>query len=92
MTVTIYTRKYCGYCVHAKNLFDQLGVRYEEVAVDRDQAALQSMCARSGRRSVPQIFIGETHVGGCDDLYSLHRNGKLQELLAQDNGGLQAQR
>lgn len=86
MAVTIYTRKYCGYCVHAKHLFDQLGVSYEEIAVDRDQVALQRMYEQSGRRTVPQIWIGDVHVGGCDDLYSLHRSGELQQLLASDDG------
>ena len=79
--VKIYTRKFCSYCVHAKNLFDNLGVSYEEIAVDRDPQAMQAMCEMSGRRSVPQIWIGDTHVGGCDDLYNLHRTGRLQELL-----------
>ncbi|MBC6905877.1 glutaredoxin 3 [Saccharophagus sp. K07] len=84
MSVKIYTRKLCSYCVHAKNLFDRLGVAYEEISVDGDQEALLRMVEMSGRRSVPQIWIGDTHVGGCDDLYALHRNGQLQGLLDAD--------
>ncbi len=84
MTVTIYTRKICSYCVHAKNLFDRLGVSYQEISLDGDPEATQRMCEMSGRRSVPQIWIGDHHVGGCDDLYDLHRSGRLQTLLGGD--------
>lgn len=87
MTVKIYTRKFCSYCVHAKNLFDSLGVPYQEISLDRDPEAMQKMCEMSGRRSVPQIWIGDTHVGGFDDLYSLHRSGQLQGLLGADTHG-----
>ena len=87
MTVTIYTRKICSYCVHAKNLFDRLGVSYQEISLDSDPEAMQKMCEMSGRRSVPQIWVGDTHVGGCDELYDLHRTGRLQELLS---GGSQS--
>jgi glutaredoxin 3 len=87
MTVTIYTRKICAYCVHAKNLFERLGVAYQEISLDSDPQAMQKMCEMSGRRSVPQIWIGDTHVGGCDELYDLHRTGRLQELLS---GGSQS--
>ncbi len=92
MTVTIYTRKFCSYCVHAKNLFDRLGVSYQEISLDRDPEALQKMCEMSGRRSVPQIWIGETHVGGCDDLYALHRTGQLQQLLGAAPPGSEGSR
>lgn len=83
MTVTMYTRKYCPYCVHAKDLLDQLGVAYKEVPVDADAEALAAMKARSGQRTVPQIWIGNTHVGGCDELMGLHRTDRLQGLLAE---------
>lgn len=83
MAVTIYTRKYCSYCVRAKHLFDHIGVAYREVPVDRDPEAFEHMKATSGRRTVPQIWIGQTHVGGCDELMSLHSAGRLQGMLAE---------
>lgn len=83
MSVTIYTRKFCSYCVRAKRLLDDLGVVYHEVPVDRDQEAFALMQEKSGRRTVPQIWIGSTHVGGCDELMTLHAAGRLQGLLAE---------
>lgn len=81
LPVKMYTRKICPYCVHAKNLLTQLGVEFEEISVEGDPDTLQKMMELSGRRTVPQIWIGETHVGGYDDLASLHRSGQLQPLL-----------
>lgn len=72
----------CGYCHRAKQLLDRKGVSFEEIMVDQDPALRAAMMQRSGRRTVPQIFIGDVHVGGCDDLYSLDRAGRLDELLA----------
>lgn len=83
MGVIMYTRKYCPYCVRAKDLLDTLGVAYGEVPVDADPEALASMKEHSGQRTVPQIWIGRTHVGGCDELVSLHLAGRLQGLLAE---------
>lgn len=83
MGVKMYTRKYCSYCVRAKHLLDDLGVPYCEIPVDRDAAALEAMKAASGQRTVPQIWIGRTHVGGCDELVNLHTAGRLQGLLAE---------
>lgn len=83
MAVTFYTRMYCAYCWRAKQLFDQLGVAYREIKVDHDATALEEMKEKSGQHTVPQIWIGETHVGGCDELMSLHRSGKLLDMLAQ---------
>lgn len=83
MAVKMYTRKYCSYCVRAKHLLDQLGVAYSEVSVDGDSEALAAMKEASGQRTVPQIWIGRTHVGGCDELMSLHHSGRLQDLLAE---------
>ena len=81
--VTIYTTPICPYCVRAKSLLGRKGVAYEEVDVMMDQKARDEMLAKSGgARTVPQIFIGGTHVGGCDDLYALDRDGKLDPLLA----------
>lgn len=83
MAVTIYTRKFCSYCVRAKRLLDDLRVNYQEIPVDRDPEALSEMKQQSGRTSVPQIWIGQTHVGGCDELMDLHAAGRLVDLLNQ---------
>ena len=80
--VVIYSSRMCGYCHRAKQLLDRKGVSFEEIMVDQDPALRAAMMQRSGRRTVPQIFIGDVHVGGCDDLYSLDRAGRLDELLA----------
>ncbi|HEY2836495.1 MAG TPA: glutaredoxin 3 [Rhizomicrobium sp.] len=81
--VTIYTTPICPYCVRAKSLLGRKGVAFDEVDVLMDQKARDEMLAKSGgARTVPQIFIGETHVGGCDDLYELDRDGKLDPLLS----------
>lgn len=80
--VVLYTTRYCPYCIRAKQLFDRKAVTYREIAVDGDSALRQEMMARSGRYTVPQIWIGERHVGGCDDLYALERRGELDALLA----------
>lgn len=80
--VTIYTTPICPYCVRAKHLLRKKGVDVEEVDIFMDSQARADMEAKSGgRRSVPQIFVGDTHVGGCDDLYALEREGKLDPLL-----------
>ncbi|HLS18960.1 MAG TPA: glutaredoxin 3 [Paracoccaceae bacterium] len=80
--IEIYTTPICGYCRRAKQLLDAKGAVYEEIDVMQDSARRAEMMERSGRRTVPQIFIGETHIGGSDDLYMLDRTGKLDELLA----------
>ena len=82
-TVRMYTTPICPYCVRAKSLLARKGISVEEVDVLTDRAAREEMLAKSGgARTVPQIFIGDTHVGGCDDLYALDRAGKLDPLLA----------
>jgi glutaredoxin 3 len=81
--VTIYTTRYCPYCTRARNLLDAKGVTYEDIAVDHDPQLRREMMMRSGRSSVPQIWIGEQHIGGCDDMLLLERQGRLDELLAQ---------
>ncbi|MBP3985016.1 glutaredoxin 3 [Pseudoxanthomonas helianthi] len=78
----MYTTAVCPYCVAAKNFLKSKGQTWEEVRVDTDPAEREKMIARAKRTSVPQIFIGETHVGGYDDLIALHREGKLEPLLA----------
>ena len=81
--VKMYTTLVCPYCVRAKHLLKQRGVsQIEEVRVDLDPSQRDAMIQQTGRRTVPQIFIGETHVGGYDDLMALHRAGKLEPLLA----------
>ncbi|MHB1843748.1 MAG: glutaredoxin 3 [Deltaproteobacteria bacterium] len=80
-TVRIYTTTYCGYCRSAKALLDRKGVAYEEIDVTEDDAAREALTKRSGQRTVPQIWVGETHVGGFSDLDALERQGKLDELL-----------
>jgi glutaredoxin 3 len=83
--VTIYTKFSCSYCHAAKDLLRQKNVAFEEISVDGDWAAQERMSVRAnGRWTVPQIFIGETHVGGCDDLYDLERTGKLDTLLSAE--------
>ncbi|MEK8024731.1 MAG: hypothetical protein RLY78_3613 [Pseudomonadota bacterium] len=81
-SVRMYTTQVCPYCVRAKALLKQRGVAdIDEVRVDLDPAQRDQMMALTGRRTVPQIFIGQTHVGGCDDLYELDRQGGLLPLL-----------
>jgi glutaredoxin 3 len=81
--VEIYTTPLCGYCHAAKRLLSQKGVSFTEIDVSRDAGLRATMTQRSqGGRTVPQIFVGETHVGGCDELYALDRAGKLDPLLA----------
>lgn len=81
--VIIYTTPICPYCVRAKSLLGRKGVAFDEVDVMMDQKARDEMLAKSGgARTVPQIFIGDTHVGGCDELYALEREGKLDPLLS----------
>ncbi|MDE3739100.1 MULTISPECIES: glutaredoxin 3 [Pseudomonas] len=79
--IVVYSSAWCPFCVRAKHLLDSKGVRYEEISVDGNPAIRAEMTRKAGRTSVPQIWIGQTHVGGCDDLYALERAGKLDALL-----------
>lgn len=80
--ITIYTTPYCPYCHAAKALLKRKGVSFDEIDVSGDPALRQRMMLRAnGRRTVPQIFVGETHIGGCDDLHELDREGGLDRLL-----------
>lgn len=84
--VKMYTTQVCPYCVRAKALLQQRGVsQIEEIRVDLDPAQRTHMMDITGRRTVPQIFIGDIHVGGCDDLIALDQSGGLQPLLAGSN-------
>ncbi len=80
--VLVYTRDFCGYCARAKALLIAKGVAFEEINAGADPAKRAEMQARSGRNTFPQIFIGDTHVGGCDDLHALEAAGRLDGLLA----------
>ncbi|MDH5570702.1 MAG: glutaredoxin 3 [Gammaproteobacteria bacterium] len=80
--VTIYTTQFCPYCVRARSLLKSKNVNYTEIAVDDDRNQRSIMEQRSGRTSVPQIFIDDFHVGGCDDLYALDAAGELDAKLA----------
>ena len=80
--VTIYTRQFCGFCTRVKQLLDRKGVSYEEKDATDEPALRAEMIARSKRSTFPQVFVGDTHVGGCDDLYALDRAGRLDPLLA----------
>ena len=81
--VRMYTTQVCPFCVRAKALLQQRGVdRIDEIRVDLDPAERRRMMEITGRRTVPQIFIGETHVGGCDELIALDQRGALAPLLA----------
>ena len=82
MKIDIYTGPMCPYCVKAKDLLSQKNLEYNELYIGNDFKVMEEMLERSGgRRSVPQIFNGETHVGGYDDLYEIDRNGELNKLL-----------
>ena len=81
--VVIYTTSICPYCVRAKMLFQRKGVSYEEIDVSRDNDLRLKLMQQTKQRTVPQIFINEQHIGGCDDLYALDRQGALDPLLAQ---------
>ena len=81
--VLMYATAVCPYCVRAEQLLRRKGVtEIEKVRIDLDPARRDEMMEKTGRRTVPQIYIGETHVGGCDDLHELDRQGKLDPLLA----------
>lgn len=80
--ITIYSSAICPYCVMAKNFLKSRGLAWTEVRIDTDADARQRMVALARRTSVPQIFVGDTHVGGYDDMMALHRAGKFEPLLA----------
>lgn len=80
--ITMYTSATCGYCMAAKSFFKSRGLAWKEVRIDLDPAERERMMARARRTSVPQIFVGDTHIGGYDDMMALHRAGKFEALLA----------
>jgi glutaredoxin 3 len=80
--VVMYSTSFCGSCLRARSLLERKGIAFREIKVDEDPGARDEMLARArGRRTVPQIFIGERHVGGFDDLYALDQAGELDRLL-----------
>jgi glutaredoxin 3 len=84
MSVTIYSKATCPYCAAAKDLLRQKGIAFEEIDILGKPDLRQQMIQRAdGGTTVPQVFIGERHVGGCDDLYALDRRGELDKLLAE---------
>jgi glutaredoxin 3 len=84
--ITLYVTGWCPYCQRAKALLNSKQLAFSEIDVDEDPKLRQEMTARSGRRTVPQIFIGERHVGGCDDLYALESKGELDQLVSTLSG------
>jgi glutaredoxin 3 len=79
--IVIYTTTICPYCVRAKALLKRKGLNYEEISANDDKVRDDMIKKAGGRRSVPQIFIGDTHIGGCDELYALDKEGKLDEMM-----------
>lgn len=80
--IEVYTTPVCPYCVRAKDLLKRKGQSWKEIDISKDPAIRDAMIEKAGgRRTVPQIFIGDKHVGGCDDLYALEQQGKLDALL-----------
>jgi glutaredoxin 3 len=79
--VTVYTSNWCPYCERAKQLLTRKNVAFDEINVEEQPNLRDDMIARSKRRTVPQIFIGDNHVGGCDDLFELDRSGELDRLI-----------
>lgn len=79
--VTVYATPWCPYCVRARNLLQSKGIDYNLIDVSMDRAKRAEMAAKAGRTSVPQIWIGEKHIGGCDELMALERSGELDNML-----------
>ena len=79
--IVLYVTGWCPFCQRASGLLTKKGLAYREINVDEDAKLREEMIARSGRRTVPQIFIGDKHVGGCDDLFALESSGELDRLI-----------
>lgn len=80
-TLVLYGTRFCPFCMRAKQLLSFKNIEFEEIRVDQDAEQRAIMRERSGRTSVPQIFIGDHHIGGCDELHALERSGELDKLL-----------
>jgi len=81
--VVVYSSNYCPYCIRAKQLLNSKNIAFEEINVDGEPEIRQQMTEKSGRRTVPQIFINDAAIGGCDDLYALEATGQLDKLLTE---------
>lgn len=79
--VVLYSTRFCPYCVRAKALLTKKGAEFKDIQVDNNVELRREMMAKSGRHTVPQIWIGEQHIGGCDELFALDKQGKLDSLL-----------
>ncbi|MDH5829128.1 glutaredoxin 3 [Luteimonas sp. M1R5S18] len=88
--ITLYTSAICGYCVAAKTFLRSRGLEWDEVRIDLDPAERERMVARTRRSTVPQIFVGDVHVGGYDDMMALHRAGRFDALLQPATDGRDA--
>jgi len=86
MQIKMYATRTCPFCVMARRLLESKGVEFEEIAADRGSAGREEMERLSGQRTVPQIFIGDHHVGGCDELHALDSDGSLDRLVEQAAG------
>jgi len=82
--ITVYSASWCPYCQRAKTLLRERGLAFTEIDVDEDPDRRAQMIARSGRRTIPQIFVGDRHIGGCDELYDSDRSGELGRLIQGD--------
>jgi glutaredoxin 3 len=83
--ITMYSSAWCPFCIQAKRLFDSKGIPYKEIMVDGDAKMRAKMMQESGRHTVPQIWIDDFHVGGCDDLFLLERSAKLDSMINPPN-------
>lgn len=86
MQIELFTLSWCGYCSRARALLDRNGAVYREVCLDRDPAGRAPICARTGRATLPQLFVDGRHVGDCDELHALERQGKLRAILGLPDG------
>jgi len=82
MSVVMYTTRFCPYCIRARQLLESKKVKFREIAIDREPGLRMEMVEKSQRYTVPQIWIGDEHIGGCDELYDLERQQKLDTMLA----------
>lgn len=82
MSVVMYTTRFCPYCIRARQLLESKKVKFREIAIDREPGLRMEMVEKSQRHTVPQIWIGDEHIGGCDELYDLERQQKLDTMLA----------
>ncbi|MDP1601951.1 MAG: glutaredoxin 3 [Legionella sp.] len=83
-TVIMYSTAYCPYCIRARDLLEQKKITYQDIRIDEQPSKRDEMIAKSGRRTVPQIFINNQPIGGCDDLYALENQGQLDNLLSNE--------